>query len=621
MTTPPPRAYSYIRFSTPEQQTGDSFRRQYELSQAYAELHGLILDERLTYRDLGVSAFDKSNVRDGQLGAFLKAIESGAVPVGSYLLVESLDRISRAKITDALEIFMAIVNRGVRLVTLADGMEYSKEKINKQFTDIIISIAIMSRAHEESLMKSKRLKAAWRTKRANLDVKKLTAISPGWLEISEDRLRYVSVPHKAQLVQDIFDWTRKGIGAASVAKRLNQLNVPTFGARANSMWHTSYIKKILDNRSVLGEFQPHVMLDGKRVQEGEPILDYFPRVISDEVFFLAASSRRSRRVNSAGRKGVGLSNLFSGLLRCGYCHGSMVYVNKGYVGPRGKLLVCSNAKAGKDCHYMPWEYTYFEKSMLTYCTGLDIEQFLQPNEAAKTEVSALAEKITVLMGAIESVQNRESHIFSAIESGGKYKQFEARLVKLEQERSHLELELQSAQTKYERSAGMKIDIAAVRATIEDLMSRMDELTGNELFDLRAELSQQVKRLIARVNIYPGGYIEKPGYIVALREHLLTKGHSSQKVNEFVSANSNLSPNPSRRFFIVASHTASIRIIQPSAEDPEILNFETLDLDVGANIRTHVDSIGVLTAVLENRMKAGGDQSPRLAAGSLTSSSK
>lgn len=217
-----PKAYSYIRFSTPEQQTGDSFRRQYELSLAYAELHGLILDERLTYRDLGVSAFDKSNVRDGQLGAFLKAIESGAVPIGSYLLVESLDRISRAKITDALEIFMAIINRGVILVTLADGMEYSKDKINKQFTDIIISIAIMSRAHEESLMKSKRIKEAWRSKRANLDTKKLTSLAPGWLEISEDRSRYIPVPHKVQLVQDIFDWTRNGMGSASVAKRLSK---------------------------------------------------------------------------------------------------------------------------------------------------------------------------------------------------------------------------------------------------------------------------------------------------------------------------------------------------------------------------------------------------------------
>jgi len=601
--TTAPRAYSYIRFSTPEQQTGDSFRRQYELSLAYAELHGLVLDERLTYRDLGVSAFDKSNVRGGQLGAFLTAIESGAVPVGSFLLVESLDRISRAKITEAMEIFMSIVNRGITLVTLADGMEYSKEKIDRQFTDLIISIAIMSRAHEESLMKSKRIKAAWRSKRADMDAKKLTSLAPGWLEISEDRSRYIPVPHRVQLVNDIFDWTRNGMGTASIAKRLTQQGVPTFGARAKNMWHTSYIKKILCSRAVLGEFQPHVMLDGKRVPEGEPILNYFPPIISNEVFLLAASSQQSRRVNGAGRKGVGLSNLFSGLLRCGYCQGSMVYVNKGHVGPRGKLLVCSNAKGGKDCHYVPWEYTYFEKSMLTYCTGLDVEHFLQLDDAAKTEISALAERITILKGSIESIQNKESNIFSAIESGAKFKQFEARLMRLEQERTHLEFELQSDQKKYERSSSMKIDIATVRATIDDLVSRMNELTGDDLYNLRAELSQQVKRLIGRIMIYPGGYMEKFAYIVALRQHLLSKGYSHEDVEEHVAAKYNLTPNPSTRFFIAASHTGSIRFIQPSAENPEVLHFHTPDADVAANIQTHAESIGVLKEVLENRMKA------------------
>jgi DNA invertase Pin-like site-specific DNA recombinase len=599
-----PRAYSYIRFSTPEQQNGDSFRRQYELSLAYAELHGLILDERLTYRDLGVSAFDKSNVRGGQLGAFLDAIESGAVPAGSYLLVESLDRISRAQITDALEIFMAIVNRGVTIVTLADGMEYNKPKINKQFTDLIISIAIMSRAHEESLMKSRRLKAAWRSKRANIDAKKLTSIAPGWLELSEDRTRYIPVLHKAQLVSDIFDWTRNGMGTASIAKRLNQQGVPTFGARAKNMWHTSYIKKILSSRAVLGEFQPHVLVDGKRVPEGEPILDYFPRIISDEIFLLATSSQQSRRVNGAGRKGVGLSNLFSGLLRCGYCQGPMVYVNKGHVGPRGKLLVCSHAKGGKDCHYEPWEYAYFEKSMLTYCTGLDVEHFLQLDDAAKTEIKALSDRIAVLKASIESVGSKLTNIMSAIESdAAAIPQFLVRARQLEQERTHLEFELQSAQKKYERTASMKVDIATVRATIDDLVSRMSELTGDDLYDLRVELSQQVKRLIGRIMIYPGGYLEKPSYIAALRVHLLAKGYSPEDIDQHVAAKHNLTPNPSTRFFIAASRTGSIRMIQPSAENPEVLHFQTPDEDVAANMRTHAERIGVLTQVLDKRMNA------------------
>lgn len=36
-----PRAYSYVRFSSPDQEKGDSLRRQVELSEQYAIKHGL----------------------------------------------------------------------------------------------------------------------------------------------------------------------------------------------------------------------------------------------------------------------------------------------------------------------------------------------------------------------------------------------------------------------------------------------------------------------------------------------------------------------------------------------------------------------------------------------------
>jgi len=47
-------AYSYLRFSTPEQAGGDSRRRQLDLARAYAARHGLVLDAGLSFRE-GVS--------------------------------------------------------------------------------------------------------------------------------------------------------------------------------------------------------------------------------------------------------------------------------------------------------------------------------------------------------------------------------------------------------------------------------------------------------------------------------------------------------------------------------------------------------------------------------------
>jgi hypothetical protein len=103
-----PVAYSYIRFSTSEQKKGDSLRRQTELSERYASTHGLTLDNSVHLHDLGLSAFDRSNIERGALGGFLEAVKRGQVAPGSFLLVESLDRLSRDKVLAALEIFISI---------------------------------------------------------------------------------------------------------------------------------------------------------------------------------------------------------------------------------------------------------------------------------------------------------------------------------------------------------------------------------------------------------------------------------------------------------------------------------------------------------------------------------
>ena len=150
-----PKAYSYIRFSSPEQEEGDSLRRQLEASQKYAEQHRLELDTTLNMKDLGLSAFKGFHKTKGALGKFLQLVEAGRIDSGSVLIVENLDRLSRQHVLEALTQFISIIKAGIRLVTLQDGMEYSTESIDKNWTQLIISITYMARAYEESDTKSK----------------------------------------------------------------------------------------------------------------------------------------------------------------------------------------------------------------------------------------------------------------------------------------------------------------------------------------------------------------------------------------------------------------------------------------------------------------------------------
>jgi len=73
-------------------------------------------------------------VEAGELSAFREAVEAGLVPKGSYLLVESLDRISRQSARRALRVLEDIVDMGVTVVTLADGREYTAENLDSDPT-------------------------------------------------------------------------------------------------------------------------------------------------------------------------------------------------------------------------------------------------------------------------------------------------------------------------------------------------------------------------------------------------------------------------------------------------------------------------------------------------------
>ncbi|MBO0111153.1 recombinase family protein, partial [Listeria monocytogenes] len=77
------KAYSYMRFSSAAQREGDSLRRQLQAAKDWAAARPDVeLDT--TTRDLGVSAYKGEHRVRGALASFLKRIEQGDIPTGSY---------------------------------------------------------------------------------------------------------------------------------------------------------------------------------------------------------------------------------------------------------------------------------------------------------------------------------------------------------------------------------------------------------------------------------------------------------------------------------------------------------------------------------------------------------
>ena len=402
------RAYSYIRMSTDVQLRGDSLRRQLEASSDYAAKHGLELVEESRLQDIGISAFKGANVSDGALGRFLKAIERKKIPQGSFLLVESLDRLSRQEIRKSLTLFLRIIDAGVNIVTLADNRVYTAQKTELQ--DLLISLVIMSWAHEKSQTKSLRVGAAWANKRANAATRPLTAMCPAWLKLSRDKTHYEVNEKRAKIVRSIFEDSVAGMGNYTITRRLNGARVPHFGRSRG--WCNSYVNMITINRAVLGEFQPHQVINGKRVPAGPAIPNYFPAIVDHDLFYRAQALRQQRKISGRGRKGKYVSNLFTRIATCAYCHSPMRFENKGYGPKGGTYLCCDSSRRGLGCQPVGWRYDEFEASFLAFVKELDLSQIIGTDDAKTTEIDRA---IAALRGELLDIDNQREKTYKLLQ--------------------------------------------------------------------------------------------------------------------------------------------------------------------------------------------------------------
>src|SRR5690242_13691464 len=126
-------------------------------------------------------------------------------------------------------------------------------------------------------------------KRQKAKNEKLTAMCPQWLRLSKDRKSFELDQKKVKVVRQIFADTIAGVGMSVIAKRLNQMRVPVFASWASpdATWHPSAIKKIINNRAVIGEFRPARKIDGKRVPVGDVVEGYYPQIITKDEFYRA----------------------------------------------------------------------------------------------------------------------------------------------------------------------------------------------------------------------------------------------------------------------------------------------------------------------------------------------
>lgn len=385
------KVYSYLRFSTAKQAAGSSAARQVEYAAKWAADNGRQLDSALSMRDEGLSAYHQKHIKTGALGVFLEAINAGKIAQGSVLIVEGLDRLSRAEPILAQAQLAQIVNAGVTVITASDNKAYNRESLKANPMDLVYSLLVMIRAHEESETKSKRVSAAVRRKceawRAG-GGKVPGGRDPSW--VRWNGAAFELDQKAAEATRAAITMYTEGYGPVKILQVLSDKGISITGDnRAASIDHliTKNPRLFIGERAIRAQGVAFTL-------EG-----YYPALLTPDEFarLITAIAARRQAPRRAGGKSI-YPGMFTGLgiAYCGHCGGRIVgqnQIQRQSVYRRLRCPTCelSSSKHRNVRHNGSCNAQIIEKAILDYCSDqFNLESLTAGSDQSATKRAARA---------------------------------------------------------------------------------------------------------------------------------------------------------------------------------------------------------------------------------------
>lgn len=342
-------------------------------------------------RDEGVSAYKGSNMLPvAALGKFTDFVcREGGHDI--TLMVEQLDRLSRKEPGEVVEWFLRVTNAGLTVVLCDNKIIVSKASIRNQTDQLRQILDDSERAHSEVERRARLLRAAWdtmrtgkevkaeqvgtvlrieqvasmanpvdtgvdihfETKRGSVDLWQLSGLAPGfdpqqgdtiargtllgtlqqkvhvsatcpgWLTLSRCRRFFEVKDAGLATLMSIFEWYGEGISKTAIARRLNDRGDKPW--RGGNGWSPTSVKSVVESRSSLGEYQHASRARGITI--GDPVPDYFPQVVSNELWQRANAPRLHPSREGRGRS-ILVRNLFADIATCWDCEQKMYFNRK-----------------------------------------------------------------------------------------------------------------------------------------------------------------------------------------------------------------------------------------------------------------------------------------------------
>lgn len=389
-----PLAYSYLRYSSPAQQDGDSVRRQTALRESWLKRNPHVRLDPRKFTDEGVSGLGGRHRTDSRyaLASFLDLVKRGDIPAGSYLIVENLDRLTRESPVDAIPAVLGLIKSGIRVVQLAPTeLVYDAEMDQGK---LMMMLWELSRGHGESKRKSGLLTEVWNEKKVQARAARVPHghAVPAWLELRDGK--YHVKPEAGRAVKAIFRLSAGGLGTWGIVRQLNADGVPSFGK--GGKWSRAYVALILRNPAVRGVYQPMTGRP-KRKPDGDPIEGYFPAVVTQKEWDLARQAIGLRQRKS-GRPARGGTNVFAGLLRDARAGVPVHVITRRIGGGRLKRALVSSAAVEGEAEWKQFPYDVFTAALFRKMRELKAtDLFADPGAERLEELTAEVARFDTLL--------------------------------------------------------------------------------------------------------------------------------------------------------------------------------------------------------------------------------
>jgi Recombinase len=265
------------------------------------------------------------------------------------------------------------------------------------------------------------------------------------------------------------------------------------GKRAGERWHKSYVTKILANRSVLGEFQPHRMEgegdERKRVAEGAPVPGYFPTIVSEDLFH-RVQQLKTEDTRRPGQIGERVSSLFTWIAKCGRTGKAANFVNKSkyqYLKTEGVL------DDGR--RMVGWSYEDFELRFLTAVGRLDLTKIFDAQE--DNETTKMERLLAAANARVRETGIVLKRLLKHLESSDKKAPETVldRIRELEAQSAGQRQEVETATTALKKARDAAADAAKFSSDFKRLMAERHKP------ETRLALRQEIRSIVSRIDVF------------------------------------------------------------------------------------------------------------------------